>query len=242
MRPLIVIHRGISGHRSVAATQAQLGGVASFLEVDLDVSKDGVVFVLHDPRVKLFIIREPYLLKKGKIKKKAHQLLFSEIQELFPSAIKFSELIKEIPPSQLLCELKSYTAYKGVIHILHRMHPEVFHMLRFISFSMRALAEVKNIDPRIYCSYIATSAGDDKRFHFTVRGRHIRECVVHGIEEISGHWLAFRPKAITAAHQAGLKVGIGQLNTRRAIHYAEKNGVEVWYTDDVKYVEKDIDL
>ncbi len=238
MHPLIVIHRGISDHRSVAAAQAQLGDVASFVEVDLDVSKDGVVFVLHDPRVGLFVFREPYLFKKRGVKKKAHQLLFSEIQELFPNVITFSELITKIPPSQLLCELKSYTAYKGVIHILHRMHPEAFHAVRFISFSMRALAEVKSIDPRIYCSYIATSAGDDKRFHFTVRRRHIQECVARGIEEISGHWLAFRPNAITAAHQAGLKVGMGQLNTRRAVRYAEKNGVDVWYTDNAEYVRK----
>ena len=237
MRPTVVIHRGVSVFGKDREHHQSLENI-DYIEIDLDISRDGVVFVFHDPRVGMFIFREPYLCTKEGIKRKAHELLFSEIQELFPSAVSFEEFLKTTDIAYLLCELKSYTPYKGIVHVLHRMHPEAFHKLRFISFSMKALTEVKKLNPSAYCSYIATSGGDDKRFHFLVRKKHIQDCIKNNIEEISGYWLTFRPRMIRFAHRQGLRVGIGQINTPHRVSYVQKNNVEVWYTDDVKHVEK----
>ncbi|MFA7201781.1 MAG: hypothetical protein WC099_02205 [Candidatus Paceibacterota bacterium] len=235
MKPVIVAHRGIS---SIQAND--IAGI-DYIEIDLDISRDGIIFVFHHPQINSFIFREPYIrLAKG-VKKKAHELLYGEIQQLFPSVVTLTEVLQMVDPSKLVCELKSYTAYRGIIHVLHRMYPEAFHKLRFISFSMRALIEIKQIDPLIYCGYIATSIGDDNRFHFMVRKHHVQECVKNGIEEISGHWFTFRPRMIRFAHTQGLRVGIGQLNTIRRILYAQKNKVQVWYSDILKRKEISID-
>lgn len=239
MKPIIVAHRGVSLFSREKEQSQSLQNI-DYVEIDLDISRDGIVFVFHDPHVGLFIFREPYLCVEKGVKKKAHELLFSEIQKLFPSAISFEEFLKTVDVSHLLCELKSYTPYKGIIHVLHRMYPEAFHKLRFISFSLHALKEVKAIDPSIYCSYIATSGGDDKRFNFAVHRKHIKECVQNGIEEISGLWLTFRPRMIQKAHAQGLCVGLGQINTPYRVSYCKKNTIEVWYTDNVDYVQRRI--
>ena len=235
VRPVIVIHRASN---LVAESKKDIGKPlpeeADFIELDLDISRDGLIFVFHDPRVGMFVFCEPLLLFPGGIKKKAHEVLFSEIQKVYPNAIRFEEIIKYTDPSRLVCELKSYTAYRGIVHILHRMYSEAFHKMRFISFSMKALLEIKNLDSSIYCGYIATSAGDDKRFHFMVHKKHITQCAQNGIEEISGHWLTFRPRMIRMAHTKGLKVGIGQINTSYRARYSKKNEVDVWYKDNFK--------
>ncbi len=237
MKPLIIAHRGASAAQG-DDTENPLAQGADYIEVDLEVSRDGIVFIFHDPRVGIFVFREPYIRLPGGVKKKAHELLFSEIQKMFPSVISFEEFIKTVDPAHIIGELKSYSCYKGIVHILHRMYPDAFHKMRFISFSMRALQEIKLLDPSLYCSYIATSGGDDKRFHPIVRKQHINACVKNNIEEISGLWIMFRPRMIRYAHAHGLRVGLGQMNTLRRILYAQKNEVDVWYTDNVRYAQK----
>jgi glycerophosphoryl diester phosphodiesterase len=54
-RPIVVAHRGSSGHfpeESIGAfTDAYLGG-ADFVELDLQISQDGILVAMHDPTLK----------------------------------------------------------------------------------------------------------------------------------------------------------------------------------------------
>ncbi|OQY30003.1 MAG: hypothetical protein B6244_01715 [Candidatus Cloacimonetes bacterium 4572_55] len=227
----------VIGHRGSGAGVHPVGGVensrtsfahafhasADEVECDLSLSKDGSVVIYHDRKI------------DGR---EARRLTRSEIQAAKPGVLDFDRLLDEFPEKKFIFELKSYTDYREIIN---RIYPFISNNIsnnkdirrfKFLSFSIDALRYVKEIDERLFCSYIATCSND--RFEPFATKRHIQLCVESGIQEIAGHWLGFYPAIIRRAQAAGLEVGLGLINSRLSFRYALRYGARRLYTDRVE--------
>lgn len=190
-------------------------------ELDLALSHDGTVFVYHDPVLKM----------PDGSKRKVAELDFDQIRVAVPTAVTIEELKEHFPGKTFVIELKSHTNYRRIIDYLFEkqiVEPKTVHF-KFISFSIDALIQIKRRSSGIYCSYISTCV--EERFEPFVGPKQIERCRAAGMEEVSGHWLGFRPGAIRRARAAGLNIGLGFINNRRLLNYCVRNDITRLFTD-----------
>lgn len=226
----------IIGHRGSGSGQRRNGGpensIESFrhalahgadeVECDLALTRDGQVCIYHDPQIKTGFFR----------RKPLDQLTLAEICHRDPNVVSLADLLAEFPTAKFIFELKSYTPMNEIMDRIYEpfIKPDPTRF-RFISFMIDGLAYVKKLDSKLYCSYIATCRVE--RFEPLLRPQHIAQCLDHGLEEITGHWLGIRPSMIAMARQAGLTVGIGFVDSARILNYSLTQGVSRLYSDDV---------
>lgn len=206
--------------------QGFLNGIDT-AECDLNISKDNFIFIYHDKYIKI----------NGE-KKYTKDLLFKEILSYKPEICSLEDLLINFADKQFIFELKSGSDYKKIVDIFFEKYKNEFLKNKFISFSIDALKYVKSKDKNIYCSYIGTSSGEDKRIEIFICQKHIDACVDNSIEELSGHWLTFLPNMIKKTHERGIQVGIGPVNSKIIYKYCERNNVDFVYTDNSLEISK----
>lgn len=240
----------IIGHRGSGVSSLQSGfpenSLISFqnafslgaaeVEFDLALSADGVIFIYHDPLLK---VERKLGWKAGGLKKIfVSKMSWPEIKSYHNHVITFSELIEKMPDKTFVIELKAYTDYKYIFETVYKqfINDSNYLNFRFISFSFEALKHIKQINPELYCIYIATCI--DQRFQPFVSQTHLKLCIENNINEISGHWIGFRPKIIRQVKESGIEVGLGLINSKIDFNYCQKNSVKRLYTDNIKLITK----
>lgn len=226
----IVGHRGGSSNKLENSIDAFRHGFSNGIdtaECDLNISKDGFIFIHHDPYIEI----------NGE-KKYTKDLLFEELLLHKPDICSLDDLLNNFANESFIFELKAGSDYKKIIDIFFEKHAAEFVKNKFISFSIDVLKYIKSKNQNIYCSYIGTSKGEDKRKEFFIRQKHIDLCVTNNIEELSGHWLTFLPNMIKKAHNKGIQVGIGPVNSKIVYKYCEYNNVDSVYTDNSPEISK----
>ena len=182
------------------------------------------MFVFHDSFIKTAFLS----------KKIVKETEFEQIRQLRTGVIEFSELVEKLPEHKFVIELKAYTDYQYIIDTVCEKHinKDTIDRFRFISFAIDALKHVKKVNPAIHCTYISTCI-DAPRFEPFATKKHLNLCLQFNINEISGHWLSFRPAVISLVKAAGLEVGLGMINGSIEFNYCLKNSVERIYTDNI---------
>jgi glycerophosphoryl diester phosphodiesterase len=229
----IIGHRGgvsKNGENTLDVFQQGFLDGADIIECDLNITKDNIIFIYHDS-----------FIKSSGGKKYTKDISYGELLSIKPTICSLDNLLENLGDKLFIFELKSESDYKKIIDIFSSQHEKEFLKNRFISFSMDALKYVKSKNKDVFCSYIGTSAGNDKRIEPFITKKHIDLCVQNSIEELSGHWLTFASKNIKKSHEKGLRVGLGPINSKMAYNYCVENEVDSVYTDDVIKIRRFID-
>ncbi len=220
----IIGHRGgvsSNGENTLEVFQQGFINGVNIVECDLNITKDGVIFIYHDPYIKI----------DGN-KKYTKDLLYKELLSYKPDICTLEDLLNTLGNKLFIFELKDDSNYKKIIDNFSAKNETQFAKNRFISFSLEALKYVKSKDKNIYCSYIGTSAGDNNRIEPFILQKHIDGCVTNNIEELSGHWLTFTPSMMRKTHEKGIKVGLGPINSKMAYRCCINNNIDYIYTDN----------
>jgi len=194
---------------------------ADEVESDISMTKDGVLIIFHDRNI------SPRWWPSARIA----ELNFAEIRKILPHVPTFEEVMQRFPGRTFMLEFKVYVDFNRIIPRLAAKFGGEFDRLKFHSFSLEALKEIKKTRPKTYCGYIATCLVE--RFEPLVSKKHIQICVENGIDEISGEVRGFRPIKIKEAKDAGLQVGLGFIDSQKAFEYCRKNDVRRLYSNNL---------
>ena len=198
-RPLVFAHRGgsrIGPENTIAAFDRGLAAGADGLELDVRLSRDGVVVVHHDP------LLDRTTRTSGPIGRRTA----AELAELAVPALR--DVLARYPRTRMIIELKEFSAglVRGVVEDVRRAGAADYVCLG--SFSGAALRAVRAAAPELatsaarfevrmalYRSWIRLSAGRTPYQAFQV-------------PETSGSTRVVSPTFIALAHRAGLAVHV----------------------------------
>jgi glycerophosphoryl diester phosphodiesterase len=198
-RPLVFAHRGggkIAPENTIAAFDRGLAAGADGLELDVRLSRDGVVVVHHDP------LLDRTTRASGPI----GQRTAAELAELDVPTLR--DVLARYPRTRMIIELKESSARlaRGVVQDVRRAGAEGYVCLG--SFSGAALRAARAAAPEL-----ATSAG-----RFEVRMALYRSWIrlpagrtpyqAFQVPETSGSTRVVSPTFIALAHRAGLAVQV----------------------------------
>jgi glycerophosphoryl diester phosphodiesterase len=218
----VFAHRGgaaLAPENTMAAFERGLALGADGLELDVRLSRDGVVVVHHDDRL------ERTTRLRGPVEDQtAGSLAACGVTSL-------AEVLARFPDSRVIIDMKVNTAECGraVVGVVRAAHagPRVC----LASFGVRPLREVRTLDPTI-----ATSAAKDE-----VRWALYRSwCRLptsraaysgYQIPEFSGLTRIVSPRFIEYAHRAGLGVQVWTVNREDAARRLIEWGVDALITD-----------
>jgi glycerophosphoryl diester phosphodiesterase len=215
-------HRGARAMRpenTIPAFQYAIGAGVDVLELDMGVTKDGVIVVSHDPYL------EPPVCSGPRGKTAIHELTLAEVRQwdcgkiknlLFPKQTPIpgthmptlDEVFDLAPGSQVQfnIETKIFADHpelapppdefvRLVLAIVRKHHLENRVMLQ--SFDFRTLQEMKKIAPEI--KRVALWEGDASRDFVSIA----KEA---GATVISPYYPQVTPEKVAAAHAAGVEV------------------------------------
>lgn len=156
----IVAHRGIRGgdvpENSLSAIKESILAGANWVEIDVQISQDNVLVVIHDRtvdrttfgtgKVSSFTVNELKSLQM-KSNSDAYQ------KETIPTLSQVLQLLKKFPNVGLVLELKFSYQYRGrgfeekVLKLVKRYN--MLHRTLFLSFDVESLITLKNLDPQV---------------------------------------------------------------------------------------------
>ncbi len=225
MKPLLFGHRGARGlapENTITSFSIAISYGVDGVELDVHLSKDGHVIVMHDDKV------DRTTDGKGYIK----DLTLNEIKSL-DAGSKFSQRFKgeKVPTLEEVFEsFKDKILYKVEIKHSSEIYPGIEKKVvdiikrynlqkkvQIISFDFDSLKIVKELDPTISVGII-------------IEGRplwYIDIAKKLGAEWIHAFYgLVYSSKDIEGAHAHGIKVGVWTLNDEQSINAFCKMGVD----------------
>lgn len=216
-RPLVFAHRGGSGigpENTIEAFDRGLAAGADGLELDVRLSRDGVVVVHHDP----------LLDRTTRASGPLHGRTAAELAAL--SVPTLGDVLARYPQRPIIVELKEAGGElaRAVVEEVRRARATDSVCLG--SFSGRALKAARRCEPAM-----ATSAG-----HFEVRMALYRSWVhlppgrvpyqAFQVPETSGATRVVSPRFVRLAHQAGLAVQVWTVDDPQDIRRLLEWGVD----------------
>ncbi len=234
----IIGHRGSgAGVSSSGLKENTLASFASAfaygcdeVELDLALTADGEIVVYHDE----------YLKVPGS-RVKIHSVTLNQMKSIDPDIPALDEVMEAFPKKFFTAEIKSHSPWPEIIaRLAGKPYWPDSERIKIISFNPEALLMVKRDYQAVYGNLIATAT--EPKFSPWVTQRHIRWCVDHGIEEISGQTWLFSARMIDRARDAGLITGLGMIDSDRALSKALKTKVTRLYTNRAEWLKKSLPL
>ncbi|HZY10610.1 MAG TPA: glycerophosphodiester phosphodiesterase family protein [Bacteroidota bacterium] len=232
--PIIVAHRGSSRHapeNTLAAFRQAMDDGADAIELDVHLSKDGQVIVIHDDRLERttnghgrvgdYTLDELRQFSSGEW---FHKKFFSE---KIPTLTEVFELVTgqiginiEIKYTKRRTEPKLIV--ERCIEIISRF--KAFKSVLISSFHYPLLQLAKRIDPSIVSGLL---------YHPV---RHFRKSPIKLAKAARAQYLllatsTIRKKIVTDAHDRNLLVGVYTVNSVRNLRRVRTAGVDSIYTD-----------
>jgi glycerophosphoryl diester phosphodiesterase len=240
-RPLVFAHRGGSALAPENTLEAFDRGVAlgaHGLELDVHLSRDGVVVVHHDRRL------ERTTDLTGEIARRtARELASADAGFRFESAGAFpfrgrglrvptlDEVLRRYREHRLIIEIKVNTAEmaRAVVTVVHAA--DAMARVCLGSFGGTVLRAVRTLDPAI-----ATSAAREEVRWALYRSWcrwPVARPAYHGyqVPEMAGRTRVVSPRFVTDAHDANLGVQVWTVDTESAAHRLLGWGVDALITD-----------
>jgi len=226
--PWVIAHRGASGHapeNSFAAFQCAVELGATFIETDLQVTRDGRFVAIHDSSV------ERTTNGSGEV----HDFTLNELLELdtgmwfdrgfmgeriptLEAILEFSKLHDVV----FYLELK-YAAVWGMDHALVAALKKAQNTARtiVISFDPATLAPLRRLDPSIMLGLLIEDAAPDC----------IQTALDVGARQLCPKFKHFTPKLIEEAHRADVQIVTWTVNSAQDMRATIAAGVDGIMTD-----------
>ena len=221
-RPLVFAHRGgsaLAPENTIAAFDNGLALGADGLELDVHLSRDGVVVVHHDR------VLDRTTTLRGPIAER-------DSDELRRAAVPaLAEVLARYPDQRLVVELKVNSAALAAATIDAVRRADAVDRVCLGSFGRRALRAARAIEPAI-----ATS-GAREEVRWALYRSWCRWPVTrvpysgYQIPELSGTTRVVSPRFVEYAHDAGLGVQVWTVDTAEAARRLLGWGVDALITD-----------
>jgi glycerophosphoryl diester phosphodiesterase len=233
--PLIFAHRGSSAlapENTIAAFRRAIKDSADAVELDIHLSKDGELAVIHDDRIDRTTTGTGYVKK----------LTFSEIQKFDAGSWfdqKYSgEIIPSLTDILSLCkgriginiEIKSGRSDAKKSIIVKQCLDELSKYdnqtdILISSFDKRILREIREIDTKITLGLLYDP------FYKMIKNP-VRLAIDLKVNYLIISNRFIRKRIVKSAHQNGLRVGVFTVNTEPQLRRAIELGVDAIITND----------
>jgi glycerophosphoryl diester phosphodiesterase len=221
-RPLVFAHRGgaaLAPENTIAAFDHGIALGADGLELDVRLSRDGVVVVHHDRRL------DRTTTLRGPIEERtADELARANVPAL-------ADVLARHRDARVIIEMKLNTAAlaRATVDVVRRA--DAVERVCLGSFGRRALREARAIEPAI-----ATSAAREEvrwaLYRSWVRWPATRVAYTgFQVPELAGRTRVVSPRFIDAAHRAGLGVQVWTVDTEADARRLLDMGVDALITD-----------
>jgi glycerophosphoryl diester phosphodiesterase len=221
-RPLVFAHRGgaaLAPENTIAAFDNGISLGADGLELDVHLSRDGVVVVHHDATLDRMTSLRGALRERA-----ADELAHAGVPGL-------EDILRRYPRVRVIVELKEDSALlaAAVVDVVRRA--DAIDRVAVGSFGRRVLREVRRLEPAI-----ATSAAQEEVRWALYRswvGWPVRRVPYGGyqVPEIAGETRVVSPRFVKHAHRAGLAVQVWTVDTESAARRLLGWGVDALITD-----------
>ena len=224
----ITAHRGstmIAPENTVPAIIEAIAQDVDYIEIDVQLSKDNIVFLLHDSTFK----------RTAGVSKRPWELTYEEIQELNVGAYKNTTLPISAPTLEEIIQICQLTDVKLNIELKNYGHSqklvsEVIRILRDYDFLNRCvitsnysslLKEVRKLEPTIKIGLITRS---------TSLATYLQNSFV---DVYSVHYLALSPSIVLYAHSHGKEIFCWTPSNTVSIEAAIKMGSDNIITNNI---------
>ena len=248
--PLIIGHRGASAlapENTLAAFARAFDDGADGIELDVRLARDGVPVVIHDAslshtgRLKARVARlTSESLGQTDVgtsfnKRHPEKARVQYLKQTVPALAEVFKLMANSPRQNTVCyvEMKTIRDKRSnsslaaaVVEIIrrHSFHSRVI----VISFNLRAIAAVKEIDPAIRTGALF---GPRQRATKSVR-RIIANALFHGSDEILLHHLIAKDRVLKLAVEANLNPVVWTVENPAWIARAQENRIHALMTNN----------
>lgn len=223
---MLIGHRGATGYdeeHTIASYQLALDKGATYIEMDVQVTKDGKLVCMHDATI------DRTTTGKGKIK----DMTLAEIQKYTSPKGHRIPSLEEVfihfdKSAKYYIETKKpfdKTMNKELIRLLKKYNLIGFNTGKFDviiqSFAKESLVDIHNQFsdiPLVYLSY-------------TITDEEIEDCLSYGAYAIAPKYLALSKERVDTAHNKGLKVHTWTVNTVEAMRAVTEMGIDGMFTN-----------
>ena len=248
--PLIIGHRGASAlapENTLAAFARAFDDGADGIELDVRLARDGVPVVIHDPslshtgRLKARVARSTSeSLRQTDVgtsfnQRHPHLARVQYMKQTVPALEDVFKLMASSPQQNTVCyvEMKTVRDQKSnlslaaaVVEIIQRHN--FHHRVIAISFNLRAVAAVRNLDQSIRTGALF---GPRQRATKSVR-KLIANALDHGADEILLHHLIAKHRVLKLALEANLKPVVWTVDDRTWVARAREDGIHALMTNN----------
>jgi glycerophosphoryl diester phosphodiesterase len=226
--PLVIAHRGASGHtpeNTLAAFQRAVELGATFIETDLQVTRDGRFVAIHDSTV------ERTTNGSGEV----HDFTSDELSQVDAGLWFDRDFMGErVPTLEMILEFSKkndvvfylelkYPAVWGMDHALVAALQKAANTARtiVISFDPATLAPLRRLDPSIMMGLLVEDAAPDC----------IQKALDLGARQLCPKFQNITPELVEAAHRADLQVVTWTVNSAQDMRSMIAAGVDGIMTD-----------
>ena len=212
---LIIGHRGAAGlapENTAAAIQAGIIAGADMIELDVRLTKDGKLVVIHDAR----------LLRTHHVRDSVAQLTYAEIKELtkdLPVPLLQKVLDKYFGHIMFNIELKSRRSGEALISLLQKRYierPSDWDKLIISSFHGTELLRIRRLAPQANLAMLH----NQNPFLFVAYHRLAK------LTAVGFHRLYLNRFALEIAHKAKLFIYVYTVNRPAALPLLKQQGIE----------------
>src|SRR5580765_91495 len=221
-RPLVFAHRGgsaLTPENTIAAFDNGLALGADGLELDVHLSRDGVVVVHHDR-----LLERTTALRGPIAQQRADDLRRADVPTL-------AEVLSRYPDQRVIIEMKVNSPELAAATVAAIRRADAVDRVCLGSFGLHVLRAARALEPAI-----ATS-GAREEVRWALYRSWVRWPVSHvaytgyQIPEMSGRTRVVSPRFVEYAHDAGLGVQVWTVDTPEAARRLMGWGVDALITD-----------
>lgn len=221
-RPLVFAHRGgsaLAPENTIAAFDNGLALGADGLELDVHLSRDGMVVVHHDR-----LLERTTALRGPIAQQRADDLRRADVPTL-------AEVLSRYPDQRVIIEMKVNSPELAAATVAAIRRADAVDRVCLGSFGLRVLRAARALEPAI-----ATS-GAREEVRWALYRSWVRWPVSHvaytgyQIPEMSGRTRVVSPRFVEYAHDAGLGVQVWTVDTPEAARRLMGWGVDALITD-----------
>lgn len=239
-----VAHRGgsqLAPENTLAAFRNALTLPIDFIEIDVQMSRDGQAIVFHDPTIKRLTNGEGNILDLDfaylrTLNAATHFVGGWPVSQQIPTLREVLELAKG--RTKVFIEIKS-SERDGV----HGRYPQIaetvvnevraaglLNSVVIISFDWPVLEVVKSLEPSLQTGIIVSKE------NWSPRAEHALATLFEQARTFGCRWIdldykLFTPEMLAAAHQQGFKVGLWTVNDLKGLQRFADEGVDALTTD-----------
>ena len=238
--PILIGHRGVSREfpeNTIPAFAHALKLGARMLELDVRLSKDNEVVVIHDPTVERTASKTKKLTKRcaGAVNsftlRELQAMGFPALKDVFLNFIEATISVEIKDQSWILC--------KKVVALIKRFHREDRTTIELIALGDKLAHRLRKFAPELHSGHTTREI-----IRFVTLSKFRATRLFHkrgGLFEVPikrGRLKIVTPAFVRAAHKKDIRVFVWTVNDAATIDYLCSLGIDGIYTDDLPAAKK----